>query len=143
MTACGTLAILLFYLTPFFAITPKTNLVIDVLTATIFIWLWRKLIFSRAIKSSKIRVFFFDKDIKEVANFAAFLSRRPQLGFENTEYPGAADIIITPTNSSHDQKTVHSLYEMALSGKTIISFDKFYESITGKIPVSIISEEWF
>ncbi|MBR9705587.1 hypothetical protein GOV14_00990, partial [Candidatus Pacearchaeota archaeon] len=38
---------------------------------------------------------------------------------------------------------IQLLYKMTLSGKTIISFDKFYESTTGKIPVSLVSETWF
>ncbi len=143
MAVCGTLAILLFYLTPFFSITPKTNLILDVLISSFLIWLWRKVIFNEAIKSSKIRVFFFGKEIKEIADFVDFLSRRPQLGFEISDYAGSANVIVAPMDSKYDKKIARSLYEMTLLGKTIMSFDKFYESITGKIPVSLINEEWF
>ncbi len=143
MMTCGWLTIFLFYLIPFFRIAPKTNLVINILIATVFIWFWRKLIFDRAVKSSKTRVFFFGKEKKEIADFAEYLSERPQLGFETANHAGGADIIIVPEELKRDSEIVHSLYETALLGKTIIGFDKFYESITERVPVSLISEEWF
>src|SRR3989338_7654501 len=32
---------------------------------------------------------------------------------------------------------------MVMKGKTVIEFNRFYESTTGKIPVPLIGENWF
>jgi len=143
MAAAAALTVLLFYLVPFFGITPKTNLFIDVSIATVLLWLWRKIFFSRAIKSRKIKIFFFGEEIKEISDFAEHLRRRPQLGYEPARSERFADIIVIPEEIGDDGETARELYEMALSGKTIIPFDKLYEAVMGKIPVSLIGEKWF
>ncbi len=143
MGAAAALTVLLFYLVPFFGITPKTNLFIDVSIATVLLWLWRKMFFNRAIKRRKIRIFFFGEEIKEISDFAEYLRRRPQLGYDPVSFVKLADIIVIPEEIRDDGEMARELYEMALSGKTIIPFDKFYEMIMGKIPVSLISKKWF
>ncbi len=143
MAVAGTLAVILFYLVPFFGITPKTNLFLNVIISTLLMWQWRKWIFNSAIKSSKTTIFFFGKEEKEVADFVEFISQRPQMGYEIVPYAGSAKVVIVPEALKRDREVTHSLYEMTLLGKTIIGFNKFYELITGKVPVSLISEEWF
>ncbi|NOY35822.1 MAG: exopolysaccharide biosynthesis polyprenyl glycosylphosphotransferase [bacterium] len=143
MATAGALTVLLFYLVPFFGITPKTNLFIDVSIAAVLLWLWRKMFFNHAIKSRKIKIFFFGKDIKEISDFSEYLYQRPQLGYDPVSFIKFADIIIIPEEIRDDGEMARELYEMALSGKTIIPFDKFYETVMGKIPVSLISKKWF
>lgn len=143
MAAAGVVAVLLFYLTHLFGITPKTNLFINVLFSALFVWLWRRIFFGIALKSSKTKILFLDDDVKEIGGFKEFLSQRPHFGYTSVKEIDVADIIVVPEQIRQDQKIVQALYEMTLSGKTIVSFDKFYESITGRIPVSLISEAWF
>jgi len=143
MAVAGTLAVILFYLIPFFGITPKTNLFLNVAISTLLLWQWRKWIFNSALKSSKTAIFFFGKEEKEVPDFMEFISQRPQMGYEIVNYAGSAKILIVPEKLKQNRGITHSLYEMTLLGKTIIGFNKFYEMITGKVPVSLINEEWF
>lgn len=142
MTIAGILAIMLFYLVPFFNITPKTNLIVDGIIIFFFIWSWRNILFNSAIKSSKIKIFFFGKN-KEIGEFADFINNRPQMGYKTINNMEMADVIIVSEEAKQDETAVQSLYEMIKSGKTVIDFDKFYESITGKIPVSLIGKTWF
>ncbi|MEK7575523.1 MAG: sugar transferase [Patescibacteria group bacterium] len=142
MVASGIIAILIFYFIPYFKITPKTNLFINTLIAFLIIWTWRKILLRSTIKSSKIKIFFWGKS-REIDDFAKFIENRPQLGYKITSDISLVDIIIISEQAKKNPEFVHSLYEMILLGKTISDFDKFYESITGKIPVYLIDKIWF
>ncbi len=143
MATVGALTVIFFYFIPVFGISPKTNLFINLAIASIFIWAWRMLFFNASVRGSKIKIYFFGKEIKEIRNFSEYLYLRPQLGFNPVNFIKFADIIVIPEEIKEDREITRELYQMALSGKTIIPFDKFYESVTGKIPVSLISEKWF
>lgn len=142
MLSAGLLAIMLFYLIPSLKITPRINLVTDGLIIFIFIWAWREILFSSAIKSSKIKIFFLGTD-KEINEFVEFINNRPQLGYKTINDMNASDILVVSEQAKQNPESVQSLYELIRSGKTVIDFDKFYESVTGKIPVSLIDKTWF
>ena len=136
------IAILMFYFIPAFGITPKTNLFIDVVVASIFLWLWR-IIYQKIItKGAKIKIFFFDSS-GDTSSFAKFIASSPQLGYEIAANIVSADLIIIPGKEKISKESAKILYEMVIKGKTVIEFYRFYESTTGKIPVPLIGESWF
>ena len=136
------IAVLMFYFIPAFGITPKTNLFIDAAIASVFLWLWRMAYQKIITKGSKIKIFFFDYS-GEISDFAEFISASPQLGYEIADGPASADLIIIPGKEKISEESAKILYEMVMKGKTVIEFYRFYESTTGKIPVSLIGESWF
>ncbi len=138
----GIMAILIFYLIPFFGIAPKTILVIDIIMASLLIWAWRKLFTELLIKATKIKIFFWD-NLKEKNDLTDYLKQRGQLGYETIKEISLADVIVISEGAKQNPELVQVFYKMVLAGKTIIDFNKFYESITGKIPVSLIDEAWF
>ncbi|MFH1956354.1 MAG: exopolysaccharide biosynthesis polyprenyl glycosylphosphotransferase [Patescibacteria group bacterium] len=142
MISAGAVSIIIFYLIPFFTITPKTNLVLNGLIAFILIWIWRRILFLSAVKSSKIKIYFLGKD-REIEGFTIFLNERPQLGYSIVNEINLADIIIVSENSKENPQYVQSLYNLIIQGKAVLDFNKFYETIIGKIPVSLISKTWF
>lgn len=142
MLAGTGIAVAMFYFIPSFNITPKTNLFIDVGIVIFLIWLWRKFFQKIIAGGAKIKVFFWD-DSAEVAVFAMFINKNPQLGYETNDDALKADIIIISSDAKRDERAVNSLYEKVLAGKTVVDFDGFYESTTGMIPVSKIGKEWF
>lgn len=142
MATASVIAIFIFYFIPFFKITPKTNLFLNALLAFLVVWLWRKILLNAAIKSSKTTIFFWGKSF-EIEDFKKFINNQPQLGYKTTNDIATADIIIISEEAKQNQEFVHSLYEMILLGKTVLDFNKFYETLTGKIPVSLISKVWF
>jgi exopolysaccharide biosynthesis polyprenyl glycosylphosphotransferase len=142
LAAGGIIAILIFYLIPFFGIAPKTILVIDIIMASLLIWAWRKLFTELLIKATKIKIFFWD-NLKEKNDLTDYLKQRSQLGYETTKEVSSADVIVISEGAKQNPELVQVFYKMVLAGKTIIDFNKFYESITGKIPVSLIDEAWF
>jgi len=159
------IAIILFYLIPLFAITPKTNLFIDALVITALVWFWRNNFIKRAASRSKIKVLFFGKT-PETENFAQYLSEKTMLGysvelvvdhikFDHSLPTGQAgdiksfikergiDIVVVSKDISQNIELVRMFYEVLPLGVTITNFPDFYESITGKIPTSLINETWF
>lgn len=144
MAAGGIIAILFFYLIPYFGIAPKTNLIINIFIACFLIWIWRKLFFEFLIRTAKIKVFLLN-GMEEMADFAEFISKRPHLGYEIINDISGANIIVVSEQAKQKPEIIKSLYLKIRSGEniTILDFGKFYESITGKIPIFLISKAWF
>ena len=136
------IAVLMFYFIPAFGITPKTNLFIDAVVASIFLWLWRMAYQKIITKGAKIKIFFFNPS-DEISAFTKFIATSPQLGYEMADNLTSADLIIIPGKEKVSEESAKLLYEMVMKGKTVIEFYRFYESTTGKIPVSLIGESWF
>lgn len=136
------IAVLMFYFIPAFGITPKTNLFIDAVIASIFLWLWRMAYQKIITKGAKIKIFFFNPS-GEISDFAKFIIASPQLGYEMAGNLTSADLIIIPGKEKISEESAKLLYEMVMNGKTVIEFYRFYESTTGKIPVPLIGESWF
>ncbi len=158
MIAVGIISVLFFYTIPLWGITPKTILLINLLVATGFLWVWRKFFFNNIVKSSKINVIFFGSS-GELNDFAGFINNRPQLAYQVVDifdedksrkidiekYVKDRDIeiIVVSDEIKQDEKLVSVFYNLLPFGIAIIDFSKFYESITGKIPVSMIGKAWF
>lgn len=157
MISAGAVSIVVFYILPFFAIAPKTNLILNIIIATAFLWLWRKVFFSIASRGNKINVLFLGGG-KEVNEVTFYLESRPQLGYQtlgvmeknkiqnelrNKLKNQNVEILVVSEEVRSDKELVALLYKILPKGITIINLDKFYESVTGKIPVYQISESWF
>lgn len=167
----GIVAILLFYLVPYFGITPKTNLLIDLAITLALLILWRRFFISKLIKSKRVNILFFGAS-PEVASFIHYLEQHPQLGYKTTAMMKMEDeqtphmktrvpiigfdhhiahiikennisIIITSIDIKQNKELVRMFYEVLPLGVTIIDFPRFYENMTGKVPVSMINESWF
>lgn len=136
------IAVLMFYFIPSFVITPKTNLFIDAIMASVFLWLWRVVYQKKITKGSKIKIFFFG-GFGESSSLIQFISNNPQLGYKIIDNMDYSDLIIIPGKEKVSGDSAKMLYGMVMKGKTIIDFYRFYESTTGKIPVSLIGEHWF
>ena len=164
------LAVLLFYLIPAFSIAPKTNLLINSGIATILLWQWRNNFIKREALRLKIKVLFFGKT-PETENFAEYLAEKPMLGYgvelvadylklsrslpvmpAHAGQTGAIksfiierniDIVVVSKDISQNIELVRMFYEVLPLGVTITNFPDFYESITGKVPTSLINETWF
>lgn len=155
MAISGLLAVLLFYLVPFFRITPKTTLFTDVILATIFLMLWRRYFWLFASKISKIKVLFFGSS-EEVKELADYLKKNTQLGYEPAVILANVDhnlidlirenkiqLIVASKNIMEDKNSVKRFYEALPLGVSTLDFPTFYENVSEKIPVSVISESWF
>jgi exopolysaccharide biosynthesis polyprenyl glycosylphosphotransferase len=144
VSAGGIIAIFLFYLFPFLLIAPKTNLFVFVLVSAGLVWTWRNLFSAILSRTTKIGVFiFWDGGTEEKKDLFEHIKSRPHLQYEAEEKIENADIIVVSERAKQNQEIVRSLYQMILAGKSVVDFDKFYESLTGKIALSAIDRSWF
>lgn len=151
-------AVLLFYFIPAFTIAPKTNLLLVSAIALMLLSLWRIAFMSVSANASKINVFFLGSTT-ETQKFSKHLSQSPSLGYrvvgivhpdqfdqsnaKNIIKESRVDIVVIEPSMLANQGLVRVFYEILPMGISIISFPEFYESVAGKIPVSIINETWF
>lgn len=152
------LAVLFFYFIPAFKITPKTNLMINAGVTFVLLSLWR-IAFVRIISQrSKIKVLFLGSTTETQA-FSKTLSENHSLGYsivntidhdswDHNRIKGVisssrVDIVVIEPSILANKELVKTFYEILPLGVSIISFPEFYESIMGKVPVSIINETWF
>lgn len=142
MTAGAIMAILFFYFIPYFGITPKTNLFVYITIVYFLIWSWRIIFLEILTRSSKLKIFILGQS-QEIEKFIEYMRSNPQLGYSQETEINRADIIAISEDARKNPDNLKMVYQMMLKGKSAVNFDKFYESITGKIPVSMISEIWF
>lgn len=155
MVAGGIVAVLIFYLVPSFNITPKTNLLIDIVIVTFFLMAWRRFFWLFISGTSRIKVLFFGSS-KEVENLANYLKKNTQLGYEPAVILESVDhnlidliqkhkiqLIVASKNIMEDENSVRRFYEALPLGVSTIDFPAFYEITMEKIPVSVINESWF
>lgn len=153
MLVSGLVAILIFYLVPSFKITPKTNLLIVIVLVSLLILFWRRLFWSLASKTSKIKILFFGYS-KEAQTLIDSFKTHPHLGYETVAVPidpnlknnikkHNIQLIVATREIMNDPEASRWLYETLPLGISIVDLPDFYEQIMEKVPVSIINEAWF
>lgn len=169
MAANAVITSLFFYFLPRFNIEPRKNLFIILAVSTIVIFLWRyvfNLLLGRA-PAQKLLFFGLDSEILELAEY---LFKNPQLGqkpvgfiadggghstsvalpvyeyernFDEIISRSGADTIIITNKLKNDRILVKAIFQMLSRGVTVLEFAVLSESVTGKIPLSMIEEVWF
>lgn len=170
MAANAVLAIMLFYLIPYFEIEPRRNLFIIAFFSTIFIFIWRYVFNHLIVQTAASRVLFFGIN-NDAIELSDYLSKNPQLGQrpvgfvslnENDNVPSlplpvfapqvklahiiqefSIDTIIISREIKENKTLVSMLFEVIPMGIAVLEFPAFYERLTGKIPLSLIGEVWF
>lgn len=156
----ASLAAIFFYLIPFFGITPKTNLALDILISTFLVYLWRQ-IFNYLIKSPALlnNVLVIGKN-KETEQLISHVKGNPQLGYRIKKIIMEQDTnsvfnlielvvkekiqtVVTVPDPRYNKTLIRNLYHCLPLKITLFNLPSFYERITGKIPVSVIEEFWF
>lgn len=171
MAANTVLAIVTFYLFPFFTIEPRRNLFLIALYATVFIFIWRSLFNLLIVRASAARILFLGLNAETIA-LADYLLAHPQLGhrpvgfvsngaeppsplpplphipldpsrFPRTVRDLKPEIIVVSPEMKGKKTVVKALFGIIPSGVSTIDFAPFHEMLTGKIPLSLIEEAWF
>ncbi len=156
----ASLAIAFFYFIPYFGITPKTNLFLNLVIFTLLFSGWRHL-YNRLIKSPALinNVLIIGKN-KEIDQIIRIVKHNPQLGYRLTKQIKPKDIqtpfdllemttqksiktIITAIDPHQDSRLVQSLYQCLPLKISFSDLPSFYEKILGKVPISSIGEIWF
>jgi len=154
------LAIAFFYFIPYFGITPKTNLFLNIGIFTLLFSVWRQF-YNHLVKSSALleNVLIIGWN-KEIAQIIKIVRKNPQLGYRIVKQVKPRDIqtpfdllematqeniktIITAIDPHQDARLVQSLYQCLPLKIDFSDLPSFYEKILGKVPISGIGEIWF
>ncbi len=150
------LAVSLFYFIPYFIITPKINLFIDLALTLAILYFWRQYFNRWAGRAFGINLVFLGAS-PEIMELKEFLNNNPQLGYqvagilapdnipelENLWQSKKFSLIVSAEQFNHSQKLAFLLFQYFKRGVTISDLDKFYENVTNRVPISIIREVWF
>jgi len=142
-----------FYLFPIFELTPKTNLVLNVLIFTILVYLWRK-IFLAIFSSKFLTKIAIVGETPQVQELIKEINSRPHLGYKLIELQKNRDLasqikekevntILVPPDLIFDSELIKNLYQCLPIGIKFLDWTRAYEIIAEKIPVSFINHIWF
>ena len=163
-------AISVFYLLPYFQVTPRANLFIVIAASFLLIVGWRWAAQSLMATRGSSRILFFGRSL-EILWLADFLKQNPQLGYlpvaimvangDNSlnETPlkvfsldkhlpqiihdEGIELIVASSDIKKNEALVSMLFQAVPLGIPVVDFLSFYEEVTGKIPVSLVGEVWF
>jgi len=148
------LGVIFFYLVPLFEITPKTNLVLNILIFGVLILCWRKafyLLFSSrflnnvAILGENSKQEFIAKEIlnrpylgyKLVAIFRKSRNLLSQLQEKKI------NTLIVTEDPALNFDLLQDLYRCLETRINFMDWSQFYETICEKVPTSLINQTWF
>ncbi|MDP2951454.1 MAG: sugar transferase [bacterium] len=151
---CFLLALAFFYLIPFFGITPKRNLLIDILIFGALVFFWRRL-FCFLFSSLYLQKVAFIGKTETALNLAKELNENPQFGYKSIGFLEANDslkekllkenikTIILSQDTSNNSALTDKLYQLLSLKITFWEIDKAYEKILQKVPIDALKQEWF
>lgn len=145
-----------FYFIPSFVIAPKTNLFIDLALTLVLLYFWRQYFNRWARESLRIHLVFLGSN-NEVVELKEFLNKNPQLGLRvdgvlapdnfaelsNLWQTKKFSLIVSAKRFDQGEKLAGALFEYFKKGVTVSDLDKFYETVTRRVPIGVIKEVWF
>ena len=151
------LATIIFYLfTPKFI--PKLVLILVIGFSWLFLFFWRTVV-NWLLKERKRKVFIISQ-AKEAEELKEFLEKHSSFGIEILEilekfdYQKISQRLKEDKEIIKDKKGIYFISDQNLKDlksllkevkvkKHFLSFEDFYEQITGKVPLSFLNEDWF
>ena len=156
------IAITFFYLIPYFGITPKTILFLDLVISFILVYTWRS--YSHSILGLKRKEpAILVGSGEEMQSVLKEINENPrsELKFissidldkeNNTSYihniiqkikTGEASVVVIDLKDTRIEPILPILYQQIFSGVKFIDMDKVYESIFDRVPLSFLQYDWF
>lgn len=143
----------LFYFTPIFGITPKTNLFVNLAILTILVTSWR-LIFNRIYRGRSLEQnIILLGDSREMIELKNILSKKPLFGFRLvtpeierlTDFVREHNIstIVIDDSIKDNQAVTKQLYTLIQKNVHVVDCLSFYEEVLGRIPTINLDELWF
>ncbi|MEK7600457.1 MAG: sugar transferase [Patescibacteria group bacterium] len=144
-------SIALFYLSPFFDITPKTNLFLFITIATCLLITMRMLVI-RASARIALRTLFIGTDTASGEVMAALIAN-PYLGYTPVRMPDGVDVLPAITEGAYDiivvgpqAHTTHRVRDIfyACMGSNVrfMRLSDFAEATLGKVVLGAVDNEW-
>jgi len=141
-----------FYFIPFFGITPKTNLLINIVIFTALVFLWRRLFCQLSFYRQNVA--FLGKNHLTESLIKEFNSQ-PHLGYRFVKFldlkkplspqlkKEKIDTMVMVSDISQNPKLTQELYKSLPLRINLVDISEIYESVFKKIPVDFIDQSWF
>lgn len=149
------LAAVFFYFIPYFAVAPKTVLFIYLGVSLVFILVWRLFIFQK-ITSRFIQNALIIADGEEVEEIIKELAldksyglcikkhiRLNEISDINQDTIKDIDILIADFSKKEVRDIVPEMYKMIFSGVEFIDVRDLYESMFGRVAMTLVDYAWF
>lgn len=142
-------AIALFYLVPFFDLTPKTNLALFLIIFSLAVWWWRRYFFHSLRPITKDVILIGElpqlEKIFSEKNFHGFTVIKT-LTWENIDsvqdYPKSTLILVDHRDNQFKEHT-QDIHELMFNDYQVVDSNKISERIFGRVDINHISGEWF
>ena len=158
MLFCAVSGIIFFYLITDFGITPKTNLALCILIFSVLFFCWRKTFYTLFSSRFTNKTIIIGND-KSSQILCKEIKKRPWLGYKLIDIlpqdensilllkskieKEKIDTLILSEKIESNQEVLKKLYKCLPLQINFINFTKAYETITQKIPVSLLTHAWF
>ncbi len=143
------LAVIFFYFLPYFGITPKTILFIDLIWSFVLIFAWRRFLVPHILRGRRERIYFACSG-SEVEELKDEIRNNPQYNAVIVDTVPVADLsrsrvtlmVINPYDSEIST-LLKDFYQLIFKEVRFLSVDSLYEDIFERVPLSLIDERWF
>jgi len=151
---CLGLGMIFFYLIPFFGITPKTNLILNIIIFGIFALSWRQLFYQISTSRFLTKIGIIGENI-QAQELTGYIQKNPHLGYKLTAFLDVKkdllqqirekniDILIIAANLESNSQLAQSLYQCVPARINFMDLSRAYEIICEKIPISFVTQTWF
>jgi len=143
------LAVVFFYFIPYFGITPKTILFIDLFFSFLFVFVWRNYVIPNIQLGQREKILFtckgreVDEIIEEIKSNSKYDILVAQPGeVRNVAESGVTAIVVNLYDEDIDE-SLRNFYQLIFSGVRFISVHNLYEEIFDREPISLLKEQWF
>jgi exopolysaccharide biosynthesis polyprenyl glycosylphosphotransferase len=157
----GIISVFFFYLSPYFGITPKTNLFLCLLFSSVLIIFWR-LIIVRLLRFGRKQSVIVLVTSSELEEIAQELKENRKYNFDKVEIIDLREkkheeiaqevekrinqktsLILLDFQNEKTQLLISGFYGLIFSGIAFIDAQKAYEELFDKVPLSIVRKHWF
>ncbi|MEK7477988.1 MAG: sugar transferase [Patescibacteria group bacterium] len=143
------LAIIFFYFIPYFGITPKITLFIDLGFSFTFILIWR-IYLSRLFYRGRKETVLFLCHGKEVNELLEEFKTNPKYNVRALELSARQrpdeirpSIVVINTYDRHIDESLGDYYQMIFQGVHFVNAHNLYEDVFDRVPIGLINERWF
>lgn len=140
-----------FYLSPWWAIEPRTNLALVILFATALLFLWRLAVRKAFSSESFTKTLVALGTPEEMAQIHAMIQGAPRSGYHLLEHlPHRGEIlsgnpiaaVVLGQSAKHDPKVLEMLAATATRDMEIFDAASFAEYLSEQVPVGAIDDRW-
>lgn len=147
--ANSALTVIFFYFIPYFGVTPKTLLFVDLFFSFFLIFAWRNLVVPKLYLNLPEKIYFAcsgqetDEIKEEIKNNPYYnITIANEADLKNIKGSKITSIVVDLYSKDIDQ-ALKNFYGMIFSGIRFIPITNFYEELFDREPVLAIKEQWF